>query len=115
MTPTASSASPSTPSTPPFSPMRRKRPCEPSSSRSSPAYARSWVCHRLRRDAALPKRAAARSTRLRRRPQVGLDRLVPWEPLRGLVIGDGGGDDHILALLPVGRRRDLVCRGQLQG
>src|SRR5215469_13996398 len=42
----------------------------------------------------------------RRRPTLGI-------PLPGFVVGDGPGDDHILALLPVHRRCDLVAGGEL--
>src|SRR5215212_765357 len=61
MTPTAYSVLHSTPSMRRFSPMRRKRKCEPSSSRNLPACARSSVYHPRKHDAALPKRAPASS------------------------------------------------------
>src|SRR5690606_8407316 len=40
--------------------------------------------------------------------QIGQDRVERAEALDGVVVGDGGGDDQILALLPVGRRRHLM-------
>src|SRR5689334_24827275 len=52
--------------------------------------------------------------RLRDDPDVRLGRLpaLREELLRGLV-ADGAGDDDLVALLPVGGRRDLVVRRQL--
>ena len=48
--------------------------------------------------------------------QVRLDRLPPVGELGArFVVGDRGDDDHVLTLLPVDRRRDLVLGGQLQG
>src|SRR5262249_49870205 len=42
-------------------------------------------------------------------------RLLPLaEELLGLLVGDGAGDDHVLALLPVHRRRHLVVGRELQ-
>ena len=52
--------------------------------------------------------------RRRHDPDVGLGRLPLAEQLLGLVVGDRAGDDHVVALLPLRRRRDLVVRGQLQ-
>ena len=46
--------------------------------------------------------------RLRRCPQVGLYGLVAGENLVRLFVGDGTGDDDVVALLPVCRRRDAV-------
>jgi len=46
--------------------------------------------------------------RLGRLPALGI-------PLPRLLIGDRSGDDHVLSLPPVRRRRDLVPGGQLQG
>src|ERR1035438_6685599 len=52
---------------------------------------------------------------LGRDPQVGLERLEPLgEPLLGLLVGDGGDDDHILPLLPIDRGGDLVVGAQMQ-
>src|SRR5215471_12102991 len=45
---------------------------------------------------------------------VGLGLFPLAEDLLGLVVVDGPGDDHVLALLPVDRRGDLVVRGQLK-
>src|SRR5688572_12964583 len=45
--------------------------------------------------------------RLRRLPAV-------WVRLLRFVVGDRAGDDHVVALLPVHRCRDLVLGGQLQ-
>src|ERR1019366_8067257 len=54
--------------------------------------------------------------RLGRDPQVGLDGLPALRELGlGVLVGDGRDDDHVLALLPVARRRDAVLRGPLQG
>jgi hypothetical protein len=47
--------------------------------------------------------------------EVGLDGLVAWEPLLGFLIGDGSGDDDVVALLPVGGGGDLVFRSELHG
>ena len=44
----------------------------------------------------------------------GFGASQPPEGLLRLVVGDRAGDDHVLALLPVHRRRHLVLRGQLQ-
>src|SRR5579872_955280 len=50
-----------------------------------------------------------------RRAQVGLDRREALrEALLGLVVADGGHDDHVLTVLPVDRGRDLVVGRQLQ-
>src|SRR4029077_14750989 len=52
--------------------------------------------------------------RLRDDPDVRL-RLFPLaEELLGLVVRDRAGDDHVLALLPAHRGRNLVLRRQLQ-
>src|SRR3982074_3791466 len=56
-----------------------------------------------------------RSARLRNDPDVrprGLPTLRVGLP--GIVVGHRAGDDHLVALLPVDRRRDLVPGGQLQ-
>ena len=55
------------------------------------------------------------AARLRNDPDVRLGRLpaVRVRLLR-LVVGYRAGDDHVVALLPVHRRRDLVLGGQLQ-
>src|SRR6266571_7925134 len=78
-----------------------------SPSRSVPAAAAGWVflfmfpCFDL--------------LRLRHRPQI---RLVRLEALRvfflRVLVGNRGRDDHVLARLPVDRRRDVVLRVQLQ-
>jgi hypothetical protein len=47
--------------------------------------------------------------------EVGLDGLVAGEGLGGFLIGDGSGDDDVVALLPVGGGGDLVFRGELHG
>ena len=46
--------------------------------------------------------------------EVGLERLVAGEPLLGVLVADGAGDDDVVTLLPVGRRRDLVLGVELQ-
>src|SRR3954468_12843060 len=51
---------------------------------------------------------------LRNDADVGLRRLPLAEDLLGIVVRDGPGDDHVVALLPLSRRRDLVLRGELQ-
>ncbi|MCU1250593.1 MAG: hypothetical protein JWQ49_3622 [Edaphobacter sp.] len=53
--------------------------------------------------------------RLGGRAEVGLDGLVAGEGLGGFLIGDGSGDDDVVALLPVGGGGDLVFRGELHG
>ena len=46
--------------------------------------------------------------------QVGLDGGELAEALLGLVVGHRGADDDVVAVLPVGRGRHLVLRGELQ-
>ena len=53
--------------------------------------------------------------RLRGCAQVGLYRLVAREDFGGVVVGDGGGDDDVVALLPIGRGGYLVLGGELHG
>src|SRR5207245_9025749 len=54
------------------------------------------------------------SLRLRDDADVGTRRLPALRVgLLRLVVGDGPGDDHVLALLPGERRRDLMRRGAL--
>ena len=62
-----------------------------------------------------PAPTMSRSVRLRHDPNVWLGRLptVGIDRL-SLVVGDRSGDDHVVALLPVDRRRHAVLRGQLQ-
>ena len=61
----------------------------------------------------LPPRAVE-LLRLLDHAQVGLDRLVALRVLLlRVLVGDRAGDDHVLALLPVHRRRDLVLGGEL--
>src|SRR5205823_660677 len=68
--------------------------------------------------AAGPKVSSGRDLRLvprlRHDPDVRLRLLPLAEDLLGLVVGDGAGDDHVVALLPVDGGRDLVLRGQLE-
>src|SRR6478736_7558143 len=52
--------------------------------------------------------------RLLGRAQVRLHGLVAGELLLRLLVGDGRRDDHVLALLPVHRGRDLVRGRELQ-
>src|ERR1700742_1103949 len=55
------------------------------------------------------------SLRLRDDPQIrlwGFSALGVEAP--GLVIGDGARDDDVLALIPVGGRRDAMLGGELQ-
>ena len=55
------------------------------------------------------------SARLRHDPDVRLRRLPAVRiGLLRVLVGDGAGDDHVVALLPVRRGRDLVVGGQLQ-
>src|SRR4051794_31038769 len=66
-------------------------------------------------DAAAHRGAGASALRgLRHDPDVGLRRLPLAEDLLGLVVGDRARDDHVLALLPVHRRGDLVLGGELE-
>ena len=52
---------------------------------------------------------------LGRDPQVGLERLPALRELRlGVLVGDGGDDDDVLAVLPVHRRGDPVVGGELE-
>ena len=51
---------------------------------------------------------------LRREAQVGLLRDEPRKALPGVLVRHGRDDDDVLALLPVGRRRHRVLRGELQ-
>ena len=53
--------------------------------------------------------------RLRGGSQVRLHRLVAGKDFVGLFVGDGAGDDDVVALLPVGRSCDLVPGGELEG
>src|SRR5262249_24873261 len=60
--------------------------------------------------------AATLSARLWHDPQIRLWRLPALRILPpGILVADRTGDDHILALLPVHRRRDSVLCGQLHG
>src|SRR4051812_6354886 len=76
----------------------------------------------VRRSRSEPKKGAAPggtaplgSARLRNDPDVRLRRLPALRiRLLRLVVGDGPGDDHVVALLPLRRRCNLVRRGQLQ-
>src|SRR5256885_10537938 len=52
--------------------------------------------------------------RLGHDPDVRLRRVPLTEDLLCIIVRDGAGDDHVVALLPVDRRRNLVVRGQLE-
>ena len=52
--------------------------------------------------------------RLRYGTQVRLNGFVPRKDLVCVFVGYSSGNDDILALLPVGRRRDLMLHRQLQ-
>src|SRR6185369_3902352 len=54
------------------------------------------------------------SARLGDDPDVRPGLLPRSEEVPGLVVRDGARDDHVVALPPVDRRRDLVLRSQLQ-
>src|SRR5262245_37770836 len=62
----------------------------------------------------LAYRPRRRLLRLRNDPDVGLRRFPVAEGFLRLVVGDGAGDDHVLALLPVDGGGHLVLRGELQ-
>ena len=47
--------------------------------------------------------------------EVGLDGLVAGEGLISFLIGDGSGDDDVVALFPVGGGGDLVIGRELHG
>src|SRR3954454_15001318 len=87
--------------------------CAPSSSvRSggSGGWCAGW--HAAADDAAAHREAGASALRgLRHDPDVGLRRLPLAEDLLGLVVGDRARDDHVVALLPVHGRGDLVLCG----
>src|SRR6266487_933672 len=62
-----------------------------------------------------PQFPSGPSARLRHDPDVWAWRLPPFRVrLFGFVVGNGAGDDHVLALLPVHRGCDLVLGGELQ-
>ncbi len=65
---------------------------------------------RPKRDAALDRH---RGARLRHDPDVRFRRLPVSEEFLCFLVRDRACDDHILALLPVHRGRDLVLGGQL--
>src|SRR4029453_14086415 len=63
---------------------------------------------------------------LKQRPETGLSARLPDDPdvgtrrlpavgigLLRFLVGNRAGDDHVVALLPVDRRRDFVPGGQL--
>src|SRR5262245_66485094 len=80
------------------------------------APASSWTVAHIRTDTDyIPPRLAVSCPWLRNDADVGLRRFpaVRIFPSR-LVIAHRAGDDHILAALPVGRRRHLVRGGELQ-
>src|SRR3954451_5481106 len=58
--------------------------------------------------------SAKTSIRLRDDADVGLGRLPFTELLLASLVGDRAGDDHVIALLPVDRRGDLVLGGELE-
>jgi phenylalanyl-tRNA synthetase beta subunit len=57
--------------------------------------------------------AVLRRLWLRRCAQIRLHRLIAGKYLVGFLVGDGSGDDDVVALLPVRRGRNAMLRGQL--
>src|SRR5919201_4310018 len=76
---------------------------------------REWVIASRASESGLARmRRLLQTVWLRHDPDVRLRCLPLAEELFGVVVGHGAGDDHVLALLPVDRRGDLVARRQLQ-
>src|SRR5260221_1519787 len=74
-----------------------------------------WAIAHLR-FASRPGTTAARSVRLRHDPDVRFRRFPAMRIDRlGLVVGDRARDDDVFALFPVGRRRNAMLGGHLQG
>src|SRR5215831_5675125 len=62
-----------------------------------------------------PGKTSARLPRLRDDPDIRLRRFpTVWITLFGLFVGNGTGDNYVLALFPVNRRGDLVFGCQLK-
>src|SRR5262245_52982690 len=69
----------------------------------------------LRRALANPDACRMSGFRLRHDADIGLGRLPAlWVLLLGVLVRHRPGDDHVLAVLPVHRRRHLVLGGELQ-
>src|SRR6185312_14970937 len=99
----------------------RKNPfgtsCPRTRTRSRPALLRSPPCDLTAETKSKPKATTLTGSVLRRfhHSQIGQHRLEAAELLVGLLVGDGGRQRHVLARLPVRRRRYLVLGGKLDG